>query len=308
LTREFEKLRKRMVERLLALGAIRTPEIAEALTSVPRHVFLEDVLPPEHAYADQAVMLKFPVSSVSQPQVIANMLEILQIKSGMKVLEIGTASGYNAALLAFLTREPDLVYTIEWEKDLVKRAQEKLEKTGYKDINVCCGDGSLGWPDSESGPFQRMIFTAQTTAFSPNLLAQIDHKGLIVVPLMFGESATLLCTVQKKESFLGRAYPYPVNFVALRGEGASGSMPEWNRQLKKMWKKMQGFCRGYTLDSPELWGVFLFVLKNVLEENSSLSPQDLWGKWITMGRPDVFQWRFLIGQKGNIERVLLQGR
>ncbi len=293
-----------MAQELLGRGVIKDPRIGRAFARVPRHIFLEGVVPAEQAYFDQAVMLKFPCSSVSQPQVMASMLEILVLQPGMKVLEIGTASGYNAALLAEIASDPELIYSVEREKDLLPAARKNLEVSGYGGVNVAAGDGTRGWPTQEDAPFDRIIITAQSPSLPPPLTDQLKEGGKMVLPLILGEDITLLVGVEKEDGLRGRVYPFPVAFVNLRGKGLQQKKKTWARQLSGLWRGIQPYCRTFPLDSPRLWGVFLFLLKELLEHKSPERPEALWSRWQGEGRPEIGEWLLEFDRDGFIAGVI----
>lgn len=300
----MDSLRRQMAQELLGRGVIKDPRIGRAFARVPRHIFLEGVIPPEQAYFDQAVMLKFPCSSVSQPQVMASMLEILDLQPGMKVLEIGTASGYNAALLAEIAGDPELVYSMEREKDLIPAARKNLERSGYGEVNVAAGDGTLGWPNQEDASFERIMITAQTPSLPPPLAAQLKEGGKMVLPLVLGEDITLLVRVEKEDGLWGRVYPFPVSFVTLRGQGLQQKKMTWERRLGGLWRGMQRYCGTFPLDSPQLWGVFLFLLKELLDNKSPERPEALWSRYQAQGRPEIGEWLLEFDREGFIVGVI----
>ncbi len=304
--KDMDILRRRMVDRLLERGVIQSNSVAGAFSRVPRHVFLEGVIPARQAYFDQAVMLKFPGSSVSQPQVIATMLEILQLEPGMKILEIGTASGYNAALLADIAGDDSLVFSIEREAGLISRARDNLSRGGYPGVNIRPGDGTLGWPEKEKASFDRIIITAQTEIIPPKLIEQLKVGGRLVTPLVLSDGAILLVRLEKGERILGRAFPFPVTFVPLKGEGIKHGCENWRRDLNNLWRGIQPFCRAFPLDSPRLWGVFLFLLNQVLEGKVRERPESLWYKWQAEGRPKINEWILEFNREGLIKSVFRQ--
>lgn len=174
--RLFVEERNKMVESLLVADVLKTPAIIDAFFKVPRHKYLNRSLNPQNAYANKAIMIKYPVSSASQPLVMAYMLEALDLHSPMRVLEIGTASGYNAALLCEIMGDPSLVYTIEYEKDLAREAG-KILADHYAGINVFWGDGTKGWPQTLE--FDRIIVTAEMLKLYSGLLNQLKFDGLL---------------------------------------------------------------------------------------------------------------------------------
>lgn len=178
-------LRAQLVEQLSVAGWVRTQAVADAFESVPRHAFLPGVDPAE-AYADQAVVTRTapdgrPLSSSSQPAVMAAMLEQLAVEPGHRVLEVGAGTGYNAALLARLVGDRGSVTTIDIDQDLVDRARSQLGVAGFHDVTVVCADGAGGWP--ANAPYDRIIVTAGARDLPPAWTEQLVEGGRLVVPL-----------------------------------------------------------------------------------------------------------------------------
>lgn len=212
------ELRQRLVEKLKAEGQIRTPAVEKAFLAVPRHLFVPPEVTAEEAYRDEVISLLPGVSTLSQPSIVALMLEELAVEAGSGVLEIGTASGYNAALLSCLTGDPALVHTVEIDPHLARQAQRNLERAGYGGVRVRAGDGSLGW--AEAAPFTRIVLTAEADSLDPTLLGQLAGDGLLLAPFAFpGFCALLLRLGRKRTEFRGEFLASPVSFVPLRGEG-----------------------------------------------------------------------------------------
>jgi len=156
-----------------------------AFAKVPRHVFVTEVAP-DAAYRDEAVVIKcgpdgMPVSSSSQPAMMAIMLDQLGLRPGHRVLEIGTGSGYNAAVMAAVVGPRGKVISIDIDPELVARARTSLDAAGYDSVTVICADGGFGDPDN--APFDRIIVTAGAWDISPAWLDQVDAGGLLVLPL-----------------------------------------------------------------------------------------------------------------------------
>ena len=181
---ELAEARAQLVESLRASG-LAGPAVGEAFLAVPRHVFL----PPDsaaQAYEDAAIVVKsdadgLPVSSSSQPAMMAIMLEQLGLAPGQRVLEIGTGTGYNAALIARIVGACGAVVTIDTEPDLVEQARAALAAAGFEDVTVVRGDGARGVPDR--APFDRIIVTAGVWDLAPQWLAQLVVDGRIVAPI-----------------------------------------------------------------------------------------------------------------------------
>jgi protein-L-isoaspartate(D-aspartate) O-methyltransferase len=188
--------------------------VLEAMGKVPRHLFV----PPSSvniAYGD------FPIpighgQTISQPYVVALMTEMLQVSSGHKVLEIGTGSGYQAAVLSPLVKE---VYTIEIIKPLALQAEERLKELGYLNVQVKVADGYYGWEDR--APFDRIIVTCASTFVPPPLLKQLKPGGKMCIPVGAQYAVQYLTMIEKSgEGAVTMRKTLPVAFVPLtRGDG-----------------------------------------------------------------------------------------
>jgi len=165
-----------MVEDQLIARGIRDPRVIQAFLKVPRHQFVEEGLWPK-AYGDHALPIGHG-QTISQPYMVALMTESLGFRGGEKVLEIGTGSGYQAAVLAELAGR---VFTIERVSALATRAKELLDGLGYQNIIVRVSDGSTGW--REFAPFDRIIVTAGAPEVPRSLLDQLAEGGALVIPV-----------------------------------------------------------------------------------------------------------------------------
>ena len=178
-------LRERLVAQVLSTSGIRDERIAAALRDVPRHLFLPH-LPPEEAYLDDAIVTKRdadgqPISSSSQPAIMAIMLDQLDLAPGQRVLEIGAGTGYNAALIRHIVGPSGAVVSVDIEPDLVDRAREHLAGAGYRDVTVVAADGADGYPPG--APYDRVIATVGVSDLAPAWLRQAGPGARIVVPL-----------------------------------------------------------------------------------------------------------------------------
>lgn len=188
---DYAILRKRMVEEQLIPRGIKNQRVLDAFYKVERHKFVPQELR-SSSYGD------FPVpigegQTISQPYIVALMSECLDLTGKEKVLEIGTGSGYQAAILAELAKE---VYSVERFEVLSKRAEKVLKELGYLNIKVRVGDGTLGWP--QESPFDRMMITAATPKIPLPLVEQLKEEGKLVLPL--GESFSQVLTVVEKKA------------------------------------------------------------------------------------------------------------
>jgi protein-L-isoaspartate(D-aspartate) O-methyltransferase len=177
--------RARMTADLRARSASLSPSVESAFAEVPRHLFVPEVGPSD-AYRDEAFVIKsgpdgIPVSSSSQPAMMAIMLEQLELASGHRVLEIGTGSGYNAALMSRITAPRGKVVSIDIDQELVERARSSLAAAGVRGVEVRCADGGYG--DPVGTPFDRIIVTAGVWDIAPAWLDQLTAGGRLVLPL-----------------------------------------------------------------------------------------------------------------------------
>ena len=172
----FQKARDRMVETQLTGRGIRNSRVLEAMRRVPRHLFVEEALK-EQAYSDYPLPIG-EKQTISQPYIVALMSEALELKGEEKILEIGTGSGYQAAILAELA---DRVFSIERFPALAYRANQILQKLGYQNVLIRVADGSLGWPDE--APFDGIMATAGTPKIPQPLVDQLSMGGRLVLPV-----------------------------------------------------------------------------------------------------------------------------
>ncbi len=199
-----------MVETQLIPRGIKDQRVLAALRKVPRHLFAgESNLP--NAYDDMALSIG-EGQTISQPYMVAIMTELLELSGEEKVLEIGTGSGYQGAILAELAKE---VYTIERIPVLSERAASMFLALSYKNIYVKTGDGTLGWP--QEAPFDRIIITAAAPKIPDPLLDQLGMNGILVIPVGSRFSQTLLKIRMTEDGIVEKHYT-PCVFVPLIGK------------------------------------------------------------------------------------------
>jgi protein-L-isoaspartate(D-aspartate) O-methyltransferase len=205
----FVVLRKRMVEEQIISRGVRDENVIQALLKVPRHEFIPASL--RHlAYSDSPLPIGYD-QTISQPYIVALMTELLQLHTEARVLEIGSGSGYQAAVLAEIVKE---VYTIEIIKPLAQSAEKKLNSLGYDNVTVKQGDGFLGW--DEYAPFDAIIVTCAPKVIPPILIKQLKNGGRMVIPV--GEQFQSLKLVVKEEGEIDIEDIIPVRFVPMLRE------------------------------------------------------------------------------------------
>ena len=201
-----QDLRERMVQQQIAARGLTDPAVRGALRSVPRHRFVPEVSP-ELAYADRPLPIGHD-QTISQPYIVARMTALVRPDSADRVLEVGTGSGYQAAVLASIV---DSVYTIEIIPDLVASATERLRRLGYDNVVVRNGDGFDGWP--ARAPFDAIVVTAAPEAIPPPLLDQLAEGGRMIVPVGPAGGTQDLTLVTNDDGKLTRRTLAPVRFV-----------------------------------------------------------------------------------------------
>ncbi|RQV96419.1 MAG: protein-L-isoaspartate(D-aspartate) O-methyltransferase [Calditrichaeota bacterium] len=207
--KDLEEQREQMVQRQITARGVKDPEVIKVMRRVPRHLFVpEDQV--KYAYRDEPRPIG-EGQTISQPYIVAFMTEQLELKPGDRVLEIGTGSGYQSAVLACLV---DSVFTIEIIPELAERAQKLLADLNYDNVVVKEGDGYIGW--EEKGPFDAIIVTAAPPRIPPPLLEQLKIGGRMVLPV--GEYFQELVVVSKNQTGLEMKNVLPVRFVPMTGE------------------------------------------------------------------------------------------
>ena len=272
-----ESLRSALTEQLVAQGAIRSERVAAAFRAVPRHEFVP-LVPLEVAYADDVVVMKrdeagVAISSVSQPTVVAAMLEQAEVQPGHRVLEIGSG-GYNAALLRELVGPGGAVTTIDIDQEVTDRARQGLRAAGYGDVRVVQTDGEFGCP--ESAPYDLLLVTATAWDIAPAWVNQLTERGCIVVPLRL-RSQTRSIAFDRLDGLLRSRSMTGCGFVAMQGAGAN---PERVLPLHKD-KVVLHVDDDQQIDISPLFGVLrqpqVEVCSGVLlDREESFSDLDLW--------------------------------
>ena len=202
----YARERARMVAEQLRARGIRDRGVLRAMARVPRHQFVPAPYQ-ELAYADRPLPIGFD-QTISQPFIVAYMTEVANVSSGERVLEVGTGSGYQAAILAELVRE---VYTVEIVPELAARARTQLRALGYANVHVRTGDGYAGW--REHAPYDAIVVTAAPDHVPPALVEQLAVGGRMVVPVGAGEQE--MRVISKTARGVVEQRTIPVQFVPL---------------------------------------------------------------------------------------------
>ncbi|RDV16564.1 protein-L-isoaspartate(D-aspartate) O-methyltransferase [Pontibacter diazotrophicus] len=208
----YKERRERMVQRNIEARGIKDEAVLDAMRKVERHKFV----PPQQAsqaYADNPLPIGHK-QTISQPFIVAYMTEVIRPNPQMKVLEIGTGSGYQAAVLAEIVKE---VYTIEIVPEHGKAAAEKLKELGYDNVQVKIGDGYKGW--EAHAPYDAIIVTAGAEAVPPPLLEQLKEGGRMVIPVGPQSRTQTLTLIEKKNGRTITQNLMPVVFVPFTGDG-----------------------------------------------------------------------------------------
>jgi protein-L-isoaspartate(D-aspartate) O-methyltransferase len=207
---DYSELRKEMVRTQLLPRGISDRGVIDAMLKVPRHLFVNEAL--RHRAYDDCALPIGEGQTISQPYMVAVMTELLELDGDERVLEIGTGSGYQAAVLAELARE---VFTVERIEDIAKKAETLLRELGYDNVYVFVGDGTKGLP--EYAPFDRILITAGTPEIPEVLKKQLSDGGIIVAPVGSKYSQQLFRLIKKGHTFKTEFHT-PCVFVPLIGE------------------------------------------------------------------------------------------
>jgi len=206
----YDRPRKQMVEKFVIQAGIEDPLVIVAMQRVPRHLFVSPAMS-HQAYQGGSLPIGYG-QTISHPTTVGIMSQLMQVKGGEKILEIGTGSGYQSAVLAEMGAK---VYTIERIAGLAEQTRALLEKLGYYSIAVKIGDGSIGW--NEFAPYQRIIVTAGAPAIPENLLNQLAEGGRMLIPVGEGDQHYLQI-IDKVDGEIVVQQENSRNFVPLVGE------------------------------------------------------------------------------------------
>jgi protein-L-isoaspartate(D-aspartate) O-methyltransferase len=206
---DYIEERERMVQEQLVSRGINDPQVLRAMANVPRHLFMESELW-DHAYADHPLPIGAN-QTISQPYIVALMAEALELKGAERVLEVGTGSGYAAAVLSQLCAE---VFSVEVVQELALKARTLLSSLGYRNVSVLVGDGTLG--SEEHSPYDAVVISAAAPCIPRPLVEQLKIPGYLVFPMGEKELQTLV-RIRKDRAGIREEYLGECQFVRLRG-------------------------------------------------------------------------------------------
>ena len=288
-TKETQKLREKLVRQLWRKDrAIQTRQVASAFRAVPRHLFVPEV-DVEDAYSDQVIPLKFAddqaISSSSQPGMMAIMLEQLALKPGMRVLEIGAGSGYNAALIAHIVGENGSVISIDIDDDLVEGARANLQAAMVNNVQVLRADGAYGYV--QSAPYDRIILTVASADVTPAWREQLAAHGRLVLPLILTQDHQISAALEYQEDVLTVVNLVPCRFMTLRGDFAMADQDMW--QVLTLADELQIYVNTATGVTGDDLHNLLEMEKTTVSTGVELLPQTLFdGRlWMSLYQPET---------------------
>lgn len=209
-TLEFYKQRQKMIRDQILSRGVTDALVIQALERVPRHRFVGERI--ERAAYDDTPLPISDGQTISQPFIVAYMTAALELRGGEKILEVGTGSGYQAAVLAEIVEQ---VYTIEINENLAIEAARRFKKMGYDNITLKCGDGYKGWP--EHAPFDGIVVTAAPDHVPQSLVEQLRIGGRMIIPVG-GVNQDLLVIFKQPDGAIKKESRIPVRFVPMLGE------------------------------------------------------------------------------------------
>ncbi|MEA3485130.1 MAG: protein-L-isoaspartate(D-aspartate) O-methyltransferase [Candidatus Aerophobetes bacterium] len=210
--RIYRSLAEKMAAEQIEARGVKDEKVLQAMRTVPRHKFVSDELKP-YAYEDRPLPIGCG-QTISQPYIVALMTELLKVDEEDKVLEVGTGSGYQAAILSGMVKE---VYTIEIFEELGTSAKNRLKELGYSNVKVRVADGYYGWP--EEAPFDAIIVTCAATHIPPPLIAQLKEDGKkMCIPVGGVFQVQNLMLIEKREGKITSKNILPVRFVPMLGK------------------------------------------------------------------------------------------
>lgn len=310
----------RLTNTLASRGDITSRQVEAAFRAVPRHRFLDtfflggrggyrrvsldtDDPAPEYLdliYSDEVVVTRVdergrPISSSSQPGLIAQMLEMLNLTGGMKILEVGAGTGYNAALMAEIVGPEGHVVTVDIQEDVIEQARRQLLRAGFEHVEVVAGDGTFGW--KRGAPYDRIVATVGTSDLSPHWVDQLDMSGRMLLPISYGGSTPLV----EVRRFAGETAPAEGRVVGMSGfMPTTGELSADGRERTRFRQSPQRVAQVWPELTPVRRVPFWFYLA-ISDDRTDLMPEP--------GRPEVRAWSgWSFGLSSTEGRVIVGSR
>ena len=298
---DVKQLHQNLVEQLKQKELITDASIEAAFRAVPRHLFLP-ALSPEEVYRDEAIPTKMlngtPISSSSQPAIMAIMLEQLQLRPGQRVLEIGAGTGYNAALMAHIVGETGRVVTIDIDADIVADARTHLATAGFGRVEVICADGGDGYPPL--APYDRIILTVGAGDIAPAWRDQLKADGLLLLPLKLHEPQVSVVFEQASDH-LASVSVRACGFMMLRGAFAE---PTLRVQLGPDPLLFLGMSEQRELNTNALY-TWLIGPGRDISTHLQVAPREFFFGlhiWLALHEPDYCQ---IVAERSLVERGII---
>jgi protein-L-isoaspartate(D-aspartate) O-methyltransferase len=281
-----QQLNRRLVAELRRRGVIRSAPVRRAFLQVLRHHFLPGE-PLDLVYSDQAIVTKtrdgMPISSSSQPAIMAVMLEQLQLRPGMSVLEIGAGTGYNAGLMASMVGSEGHVTSLDIDEDITEAADAHLGAAGLESVEVVRADGVKGWP--VRAPYDRIILTVGSPDIFPAWVGQLARGGRLLLPLGIGAGVQRSVAFRRANGHLESVSVEPCGFMTLRGD-AETRTPEASAVVLEPGVRFA--TGGETITDPDRLRGWLAAPGVEQESSVAISESEAWGSlqlWLSMNEP-----------------------
>ena len=322
------ELRSNFVEHLKQIGIITSSEVEKAAMSVPRHLLLNDVADCDKAYEDKTIILKRDddgivfgkgrtLSSSTLPGLVLSMVERLDVRSGMRVMDVGTGSGYTAAVLAEIVQDQKQVFSLEIDPEIAARAETMLENAGYGDINVIQGDAIHGY--GPGAPYGRIMATVGCCDIPISWINQLADNGSMLVPLSFSKRGGSYPGVKftkdgdhLRGEFLTRLSD--MGFVPLYGQSDFEKLVYDATAFSLKEKVTAVLQRSSSIRGGDLFGVMLLAtlqISEVCNRNPScnldeINPEsfadETADRWLEIGRPYVTDFHCILGSQVDVPR------
>lgn len=281
-TEQADRLNRLLVDKLKQYGVLGNPAVEDAFRTVLRHHFLPGVSL-ESVYEDRAASTKYEggiaISSSSQPLIMAVMLDQLDVRPGQRALEIGTGTGYNAALLGRLVTGPGHVVSVDLDQDLVDAARVRAAASGVSNVEFVCADGAYGW--RAGAPYDRVVLTVSSADVSPDWLAQLRPDGRLLIPLTLTPGYDKSVAFERRGDHLESLSLRDCGFMSMRGAFAPVAV---------MPRAHKGVAPGVQVSAHNPAAVWRLLQTPARRHSVVLGGGGLWNLrfWIALWAPDAF--------------------